>query len=292
MFLPKRGLAIGVAYFLAAGYLSGAAAIAGPQSLLDPYADIQPTSSPVVSNKSVAVKKVPKLKPTKGQQVANQGVTNELGSRTSSRNPNSSAQHLGKVAGNKAISQVSAPAGNATNNPTVLSGLKEIQHGYVTSFKAAGQGIVNSSKAAGAKIAAGTRTIAGGAKTLGGKFKDGIGAAGSKIASVPKALAMKAPQPKPKDNNQSQMAIGAQMAAANRGQLAARQPMPILPGKPLAPVSKTLPHARVAKAPGVKNQNIVARTFNKLNIFAKNKNANQPRINVAANNPNGNGISQ
>jgi len=130
---------------------------AGSQSLLDPYANIQPPASQ------------PDARP--------------LGDRTSKKQPRSSDRlKSAKAPQNRAPGRLSSTTNSASANPGFLSGVKEIQHGYVTTFKAAGHGIINGSKSAGATLAAG-----------GGKVKDGLSAAGHKIIPGPKALVAKTP---------------------------------------------------------------------------------------------------
>lgn len=211
---------------------------AGPQSMLDPYADIQPTASQP-EKKPARTKKSPTQKDSAQQQSA----SNDLGNRTSSKNPSS--------------------ANKQASNPGFLSGIKEVQHGTVTSFKAAGHGIVNGTKAAGSKIA-------GGAKGLGGKFKNGE--PGDKLASTTDTKSDKVPKHKAKKK------VRPQIATANPNIDPSVASMPELPGKPLGSLEDTLPHSK-RKNP-VKQKNVIARTFDKLNPFAKNK--KQGAINISA----------
>jgi hypothetical protein len=207
---------------------SGIPGYAGAQSMLDPYANIQPPSQ---------------------QQGAD-----ALGNRTSSKKP-----HFLKQGGTSPASRPISTANSAAAPPGFIDGIKEIGHGFGTSFKATGRGFVH------------------GAKSIGSTIKGGFGAAGSKIASAPKAIAAKTPNPKKK--NQPKVAMANSSALVPQSSPSGKtQP---LPGKPLGPLLETIPHTKQAKAPAKSNKNVVGRTFDKLNPFAKHKKA---PTSIAANN--------
>ena len=119
--------------FIAALSISSAlflpiASFAGSQSLLDPYANIQPNLTT---------------------------DTKPLGDRTTKKPPKHNKVKAAKTPEQNTVEQnpaKQAPVATKTtvnNNLGFLSGMKEIQHGCATSFKSAGQAIVSGGKAAG-----------------------------------------------------------------------------------------------------------------------------------------------
>jgi len=228
LFSGKLRITVSIIGLTTLGCLSlGTPGFAGAQSMLDPYANIQPPSS---------------------QQGAE-----ALGNRTSTKKPHFLRQSATSPA-TKAIST----ANSAADPPGFMDGIKEIGHGFGTSFKATGRGVVHS------------------AKSIGSTIKGGFGAAGSKIASAPKAIAAKTPGPKKKNPDKVAMAN----ASALVPQSSPSGKKSTLPGKPLGPLLETVPHSKLAKAPK-SNKNVVGRTFDKLNPFAKHKKA---PTDIAANN--------
>ncbi len=205
---------------------------AGPQSLLDPYATIQPP--------------------------AGQTESTSLGDRTSAKKPGLAGKlKTARSSTKNTTGQPGNTTNNAATNPGFLSGIKEIQHGCMTSFKATGHGIVNGSKSAGAKIA---------------------------------SLAAKTPHAKkPKPGSPKTAAVGNTQATGINSAFTPNGTVSELPGKPLGPVVNTLPSpAKKAKplAVGTGKKNIVARTFDKFNVFAKYKKAKKTNANIATANAN------
>jgi len=235
---------------------------AGPQSLLDPYADVLPPATK--SEAKTAAKKFAK-------QPSNNSQRSSLAGSENSDSPSDLISKPVKDKPNKhAVSNKVSQVNNTANNSGFLSGIKEIQHGYVTSIKAAGSGIVNGSKAAGSKVAVGTKGLWSSAAN-----------ASHKIVSTPKAIAKKVPSPEIKEQKQPEV----QEASA----LPARSSMPTLPGKPLDQVSEKLPRSRMKDTPVTeKKPGVIAHTFSKLHFFKKKS----PPAKVAATNPSPNTVAR
>jgi hypothetical protein len=210
--------AFGIGFSLVSLALLFLPSYAGPQSLLDPYADIRPAKESKATGK-----KAPKSQAKKAQPTFEQTASNEM-NEANGVSPSSPAKTKKiKAKANAAPkNQVSK-----SDNPGFVSGFKEIQHGFMTSFTAAFGGISNGTKAAGAKVADGTRNIGG-----------GMAAASSKVVTVPKNLVAKIPAPKvPKIKKDKTPKIGEVKPAPQNNQelptLANKPVIPALPGKPL-----------------------------------------------------------
>lgn len=148
-------------------------ALAGPQSLLDPYCTVKPPTRKVPAKKPQMV--TPRVVPT-SVQLGEPLVTGKK-EKPASDKPLASSQSVGR------------------GNGGFLAGTKEIFHGIGTATKAAvvtpTMGLVNGTKAIGGKVADGTKTIGGkvadGTKGLGGKVADGT----KKVAEGTKGLGEK-----------------------------------------------------------------------------------------------------
>ncbi|GEM_PF-2797998 len=135
-------------------------AFAGPQSVLDPYLNIQApaTASRGLSNRMRAVKQ-PKARAVAPRE---NKVSPPVPVRESSRTP--------------------APAAGS------MSGPKEIVDGIARTTKAAGSGVVKGTKKISGGIGAGVKAAGHGIMLAGGKIKDGTGTAGSKLAAAPRVI--------------------------------------------------------------------------------------------------------
>jgi len=223
-------------------------ALAGSTSALDPYADVQPASKSKVKQHTPKPEQHVKAKAPK-KSVEESAYTNERDLEPAPVKEEAAPQvHTPKVV--KApkpekvtspkpvvTSEKSAPSAKAEKSAEghesektaaktpapktvqpegegVGSGLREIGHGYVKTFKAAGGSFASGAKAVGAKLASGSK-IAGsklsktgdqlahgikeGAGSVGDKVKAGAGAVGdkvkpSKVAKAPKEPKEKAPK--------------------------------------------------------------------------------------------------
>lgn len=202
------------------------AAIAGTQSMLDPYATIAPPK-PAKKRKAAppAAAKAPAEPVTSTTYV------------TMPMPPEPQGKKAGK--GEEKV------AGNGDGEGGVMAGMKDIQESCTKTVKAAGSGIVNGTRSAGSKLVEGSRAVGGGIasgskkigsgiasgarssgavfakgaraigtgfKTTGEKMKDGTQAVGSKVAGLPKML-------KKDDNDlkvkQSAIAAGTQSSQSN-----------------------------------------------------------------------------
>jgi hypothetical protein len=164
-------------------------ALAGPQSLLDPYASIAPPN-PAAQRAAKGKKKV-----------ANPGPQME---RDISRDPMDRQPVVSRYQPPKPKDPEKAPKRETASTSDdsdggFFDGMGEIKNGIVHSTKAATSGIVDGSKFVGGGMFSGTKKVGGGmvkgAKAVGtgfaaagGKVADGAAAAGSKVADVPKAL--------------------------------------------------------------------------------------------------------
>ena len=226
-------------------------AYAGAQSLLDPYADI---SSKVESN--VGFKKIAKHNVKSKEKHVAESDLNEAGKELSAESYK-----------DKVIKAGSSKPKTANANSGFLSGMKQVQHGCITSIKAASGGIINGSKVAGTKIVAGTKSISG-----------GIASAGSKIVPKQKTLvSQKYTTDKSKKSNQ----------VANAKTIATNNNFPTLPGKPLDQVVEQQKQYKHIKDEPVnvaaRKSGIITSAYNK--YFNKNKKQSAP--NMTANAANG-----
>lgn len=227
-------------------------AYAGPQSLLDPYASIQAPQA--------------------------QTEAEPLGDRKSTKMPGSKSRPLSvRSSAASKSSQLASTTNSASANsanPGILSGIREIQHGCVNSFKATVHAIANGSKSMGTKVAPAFD-----------KAKDGMSAAGHKIVAAPKALTAKMPFNRQKNQSQALATANSQAPSSSFANSSSGK----FPGKPLSPiVTKPTHTAKVKVNPAAKTKtagktNLVSRTFNKFNVFSRHKNA---QGNMTATNPN------
>ncbi len=233
---------------------------AGPQSLLDPYADVSSTKESKPTSKK-AVKQAVRQRASDSEELSVSG-------NDTNRDQSSSDMSDKTKAGKGVKTKISKG-----DNPGFLSGVKEVQHGYVTSMKAAGGGIIDGSKAAGAKVAAGTKAIGG-----------GIVAASQKVFSGPKALAANVtPAKKEKKKKTPQIADASAIPPS-----APHTILPVLPGEPLDQVLAEQKERKrlkdVAVTGEAKKPGIITSAVGKLHIFHKAK--KKTPDNLTANNPN------
>ena len=105
---------------------SASSAVAGPQSMLDPYANVKaPSSYTQAAHKKVKVKPQP--------------------------TPSNSV-----TIGAPATSQVQS---TSIDSPGIMSGTKEIMHGFSTATKGAANGIVNPTKKLGSGMVTGSKKV-------------------------------------------------------------------------------------------------------------------------------------
>lgn len=183
-------------------------ALAGSQSLLDPYANIQAPSSnatakPVKQQKKVApvaaapaapqqstttyvtmpgAESQPKQKATGPATKTADGEPSLMGGMSDIKEGCSKtvkAAGAGIVGGTKAASN------------KLVEGTKFVGHGVAAGTKRIGGGIATGAKASGSYIAKGARALGNGLKATGSKVKEGTGAVGSKVAGLPKVLKLK-----------------------------------------------------------------------------------------------------
>lgn len=183
--------------FLVVLLAANPAAFAGSQSLLDPYANIQPPSSKSSKNPVQNLAPMPNGNPS----------------------PTTTSTYVTMPApeGNNA-SQSAASSGG------ILSGMSDIKEGCTKTVKAAGSGLISGTKAAGVRVAQGgkivkdgvakstkkvragltagarvsgeyfvkgARVIGQGLKTTGEKVKGGAGIVGNKVVALPQAIGRK-----------------------------------------------------------------------------------------------------
>jgi hypothetical protein len=227
-------------------------ALAGAQSLLDPYAEVHPNGKVLVKP---GVKKLVKHKePTMRQEI--------MGDNGSD---NSLAESPNEQSGKTKSSNAKINKADSSKNPGFFVGIKEMQQGCFTSVKAAGSGIVNGSKSAGAKVAAGTRAVGNGMMAAGHKVIPH-----RNLAAKPKTQAAKPEKSK-------------QIAES----LPTNPNYPSLPGRPLDQVVAAKNEEKRLKDKPVTEQmqkpSIVANTFSKLNFLHKGK--KNPAPNMTAANP-------
>lgn len=260
-------------------------ALAGSQSLLDPYAGIQPSSQKAKPTKaSTKQPEATKVVPPNRSALSSYGAEEE-------NVPASKPVKQAKVQPEKVVRQnepeikpakkVAQKAPKVSSSqPSFVSGIKEIQSGCATSFKAATSGIFNGTKAAGAKVADGTRRVGAslasgakassaylmkgagalghGLKTTATKISEGAAAMGKKIASVPGRL-------HPSQHNGATAVASAVKkppvpAVANRSPINSDYR-----GKPL-PTLATKPLVKEKQSGG-----LITRAFDKFNLFGHNK---------------------
>ncbi len=246
--------------------ISGLASYAGPQSLLDPYASIQPPTAAKVQPKALFSKKLAKKQNVNQEQAVSNNVQSDTVANEAVNKPSKVKVKAPKIAKDIPIDQGQAVPNNkiSADKPGFLDGVKEIQHGSLICIKCTGSGIVSGSKIAGAKVSAGTRSMC-----------DGVSSLSHKVIPT-KAIAKAAPAA---EHKQSQV-------AQNKKSL-----YPALPGKPLDQIAedRKLEGKDKPLGDGQVKESRVAHTFNKLNFLSKHKKA-QP-AQMTASNPNA-GLSQ
>jgi hypothetical protein len=161
--------------------LSTGSAVAGPQSLLDPYANIQ---VPTTARKAA--------KPPKANKAAPAASTRE-----------SSASAKEPTAGAKA--PVAAAASSAQNNGGFIAGTREMFHGMSTAARGAASSVIHPAKGAGSFIATGARKVSEQTKSASGKVIDASGGASKALSAVPKKMSagLKVTAEKMKDGAQA-----------------------------------------------------------------------------------------
>ena len=267
---------------------------AGPQSLLDPYSSVQAPGSK---------NKVSKTKASKANKSEDKAEEKAEAKKSSTRSALSSSEGeeekpLAKVdkpvqsekkthvAKEKGKDKADKPLATGSSDGGVVSGINDIKKSYVRTFKAAGSGIVNGTKAAGAKVADGGKKVKdgfmNGAKAIGhgmklpsGKSKNASDGANTKVASAPHK------------SNHSQKSEAIESASAGSGNQDVGEKVlddASYPGKPLEPLSAK----PLAKASGKSaGPGVMGRTFGKFNVFGHAK-KQQPSLPAprAASDPN------
>jgi len=232
---------------------------------------------------------------------------------TAKASSNSAGAVSEKPVSEKHIKEASTGIKSDSAGEGVVSGLKEIQHGYVKTFKAAGGSLLNGTKAATAKlaesskkmregVASGTGALAHGLKTTGEKVKAGAGAVGDKVKAGAETVGEKvksAPDvvaTSTKSNKKHAAKIAKKPEATVEEQSQDEAQVPPAPaekapdfstlGKPLEPVEPL----KNVKAPHIKNSHsgVVSKAVDKFNIFGKKQHAPsippiQPAHNTAVN---------
>jgi hypothetical protein len=244
---------------------------AGSYSPLDPYADVQAITKQPKAPK-VKVKPEPRVKHVKDPSPAPEASFNNQpepeqrsdSQRTESKPakiktakvrtakvktaklvpakaekpPRQVAEKPAKAEG--ASSSEENDSGKTAQSGGFVSGLKEIQQGYMHTFKAAGSGILHSTKKAGAKVADGTKKVSDG-------VSEGTKNSGGFFSRTKDALSRKpkqddgAPKGEASDNAQSQPEAVAENKPVKQ---------PKAPKKPkVAKEPKAPKEPKVAKAP-------------------------------------------
>lgn len=176
------------------------AAVAGPQSNLDPYASIQaPAQMPVDKKQKKLTDKFKSKKPQMAQEVfqPQPGVSGEFSTQAS----NTVIQETGrskiaKPAPGAVPVQKNAAAPKEVETQQVagggeggfMGGAKQMTGAMMEGTKTVGAGIATGAKKAGGGIMTGARAVGHGMMVAGGKMKEGTVAAGGKVAGGTKAL--------------------------------------------------------------------------------------------------------
>jgi hypothetical protein len=277
------------------------AVYAGPQSLLDPYANIQAPASKSKANKSAQPKPeaVSKGSTTRsalsGEESEEKAPVEKVEKQVKAKpEKKEKALPVAKEPREEKSTKKSTPV--SSGDAGVVSGIKDIQSGYVKTFKAAGSGIVNGTKAAGAKVADSTKKVRDGvasgakssgeyiaksAKALGNTFKisgkkpkDAPDVLPSRVATAPKKASHSA------KNVGSDSTVPAQIDSNKEAVSEKVLDDASFPGKPLEPIS-TKPLTKAGS-----NQNALGRTLAKMNVFSHSKKpAPLPTPRAAASDP-------
>src|ERR1700737_169411 len=155
-------------------------AVAGPQSMLDPYSNIKP---PTIKNP----KDNPALKKLKTPVVRSAPAVVSAPISSKPEKELRSESGGGFVAGTKEIFH---GIGTATKGAAagVVTPVKALGAGVASGSKKVGHGVADGAKNSGGFFAKGAKAFGHGVKTAGGKMKDGTEAVGHKVAVVPKKM--------------------------------------------------------------------------------------------------------
>lgn len=178
-------------------------AMAGSQSLLDPYATIAAPATPQQQGKKGSKKAtqapVAQAPAQEAPQTSTTYVTMPMQDHVKGKAKVTTAPVSAPSGGQSTTAQAGGPTPQAADNGGILSGVKEIQQGCSNTVKACGSSVVNSTKAAGSKIVAGgkfvsngvtsgTKKIGTGFATIGGGIASGARSSGSYLAKGAKAI--------------------------------------------------------------------------------------------------------
>jgi hypothetical protein len=284
---------------VAALTVSGNARVwAGPQSLLDPYASIQAPGAKNKASKSKANKaSKAEEKPEEKAEVKKSSTTRSALSSMEGEEERPvekavkpvKTEKKTHVAKERVEEKSDKPLATNSSDGGVVSGISDIKKSYVKTFKAAGSGIVNGTRAAGAKVAGGGKKVKdgfmNGAKAIGhgfkmpgsGKGKGTDSGENKKVAAAPHKPAHREKSPELDTSPPPE---------------AERRPAPQVeekvlddasfPGKALEPLA-TKPVVKGAKSDSGENR--LSRTMGKFKVFgrAKKQQANLPTARAASN---------
>lgn len=180
-------------------------ALAGSQSLLDPYAGIQAPSSNAAAKPA---KQQKKAAPAAAAPQAPQSTTTYVTMPGTENQPKPGASakasdgtQPGLMSGmsdikegcSKTVKAAGAGivGGTKAASNKIVEGTKFVGHGVAKGTRRIGDGIATGAKASGNYIARGAKAIGNGLKATGTKVKEGTGAVGSKVAGLPKVLKLK-----------------------------------------------------------------------------------------------------
>lgn len=183
---------------------STTAAMAGSKSMLDPYCAVQapPSKKPKAAAKSMNhditesthTTYISMPMPNEEKQAGGgkkfglfggpkaEKAPKQVAEKTQSDEPGIAAKSLESVksAGNSVVE------GSKAAGSKIVEGSKAVGGGIASGTKKIGGGIASGAKASGGFVMKGVTAIGNGFKSTGEKVKDGAGAAGSKVAGIPK----------------------------------------------------------------------------------------------------------
>lgn len=166
---------------LAAALVATTAGVnAGPQSQLDPYANVKPpTTKELQQRKEQQVKK--------SRPYATPPLKNPAADLNAIAPDKSSTQPGGFVAGTK---QVFHGIGTATKGAAsdIVHPVKTFGTGIANGGRKVGSTVVNGAKASGETLVKGVHKVGDGVKAAGGKVIDTTGSAGKAVSAVPRKL--------------------------------------------------------------------------------------------------------
>jgi hypothetical protein len=307
--LKIRAFFTGVALITCGAYSSEA--LAGSTSLLDPYVNVQApkpnakqtkdkgkgkaklrdpeeadsepiAKSPVVSESSLA-KVSKKHNKTSASRPSDENLEETDSAPVAKAKRAKNPVQDGKL-GHEERSEISSLSKNAANSGTVIAGLKEISHGYVSTFKAASNGILNGTKKATAKIAGSGKLVKDGLANSGDAMTHGLKATGDKVKASTSAVggkthvSNKLPKPvKEEDNDNQAPTVARESQEVTQKQKVKRSDSQVAQspanfgeiGKPLEPLAPI----KHSKPPHIANKNsgVLTGLVSKLNIFGKSK---------------------